>query len=196
MPDLSKRAPITEANIVTEGSLEASSVPNLAADPQNQSNGCHAILIGFALLLLTAALAYGVVQNPVLSEDFGSDPGPALQPVLLLWLLGAGGAILVADGLFRLWREPDWPRFSFAGFREMAVPVAMILSLLVAAWLIKRTGFIVVLSVFSIGWGATLALQDLGRKQPRQVILLALGAGLIAAGIYLVFKKLIGVPLD
>jgi len=184
-----------EANTGTEDSSE-SSVSDLAADSGGGSKGSHPIFIGMALLLFTAALAYSVVSNPVLSEDFGSDPGPALQPVLLLWLLGGGGTVLVVEGLMRLWRQSDWPRFSSAGYLEMAVPAAMVLSLLVSTWLIKLSGFIVVLSVFSIGWGAILAIQDLGRKQPRRVLLLALGAGLITVGIYLVFKKLIGVPLD
>ncbi|MDR7419271.1 MAG: tripartite tricarboxylate transporter TctB family protein [Armatimonadota bacterium] len=131
--------------------------------------------------------------------DFGTDPGPALMPRLLLWALGAGGVWLTAFGAWRLARSRRQPRAGPVArpsdLAKYAIPAAFALSLAVYVWGLFAAGFVAVTVVFCFFWIAALSRQGEGRLGWRRALTSAGAAVAIAAAVYYVFKGFVRVPL-
>lgn len=151
------------------------------------------ILVGIGLL---ARLALG--RNETLTRfDFGTDPGPALLPRLLLVALMAGGAVLVILGASRLRAaratalDPARP----LSLRPYARPAALGASLAVYLVVLPRVGFIAATLVFGTGWIAALTPPADRRPARRFLGQTAAAALIITAALYYVFKGFVKVPL-
>jgi Tripartite tricarboxylate transporter TctB family len=150
--------------------------------------------LGVTLLGSTAALAYSAAIDADMHQNFGLDPGPSFLPNVLLWLLGIGATILVAQGVFGLacagWRVPR----PLIDIKRSTVPLLLVVSIIAYVLLVPAFGFLAVSLLFSVGWALGLAVQD-HRYAVRPLLMSAGGSAVIAIGIYLAFKQLIGIPL-
>ena len=146
------------------------------------------------LLGSTVALAYSASVDADMHQNFGVDPGPAFLPNILLWLLGVGAAILVAQGVSGLahatWRVPR----PLIDIKRLIVPLLLAVSIVAYVLIVPAIGFLAASLLFSVGWAAGLAVQD-HRFAVRPLLMSAGGSAVIAIGIYLTFKHLIGIPL-
>ena len=135
-------------------------------------------------------------RNATLTRfDFGTDPGPALLPTLLLIALLAGGAALVVLGGVRL-RAAAPPRASRPlTLRPFARPAAFVASLVVYLIALPHLGFIVATPLFGAGWIAALTPPADRRSGLRSLARSAAAALVITAALYYVFKGFVKVPL-
>jgi len=161
-----------------------------------RSLGTRQFALGAVILAAAAALGHDAARNAELMADFGADPGPSFQPLLMLYLLAAAGVILIVRGVVRLARTGWRVSIPRAAVESLVFPVLMIVSLLAYVGLVEVIGFLAVSLVLNVSWAAVLVAQDFGLREPRRLILGAGGAAVVTVAIYLVFRQVIGVPLD
>jgi hypothetical protein len=162
---------------------------------ESDGEGFRRLSVGVVLLACVLVLGYSVATDPILTENYGRDPGPAFQPALMLWLLAAGAAALVFDGLYRMWRSQWAGAVSLGRADRLIYPGAMVASLIAYALVVPYVGFFVTSVIFSAGWAMTLEAQDARRGEIGRLLVSAAESTFIAAVIYLVFERLIGIPL-
>lgn len=147
---------------------------------------------------MSALGTWSLATNPrVTGMDWGADPGPGLVPGLLLALLGLGalGLVLRAGvGLGRS-RGQRGPGVAPAALRPYLLPAAMVLLLIVYSQAMTAVGFVWTTALFACLWSILIAWQQ-GRRRDVAGILLFVVEGLaITAFMYVVFERVIGVPL-
>lgn len=155
--------------------------------------------VGTVLLGACAIGAVSLRNNRVLFDfDYGSDPGPGLVPALLIAVLALCSAGLIALSLFRLWRlraADNTGAYTGPSFKLMVFPAGMTLALLAYAQTLVEFGFLETTIIFTAVWCLLIGVQDNGKPTAGHLALYAAEAIAITGGIYLVFAKLIQVPL-
>lgn len=168
----------------------ASSLSSSKTNPRND------IATGLFFGLWCLVGWWSVFTNDELwSDDYGLDPGPGLLPKLILSALTLGGFVILLRGVIALSRT-RLPRFDWDAFaREAKNPALLVGSLLLYVPVIFRIGFVSASAVFAFGWMLGLGLQG-RRRAPTALWLQAILGTAIGVGlIYVVFVRLIGVPL-
>jgi hypothetical protein len=163
--------------------------------PSNRGElGFRHLGLGVFLLAATAGLAYSIATDPAVHQNFGSDPGPAFLPDLLLWLLGLGAVALTGSGVIQLGRA-GWhiPR-PIVDLKSSTVPMLMVISIVLYNLLVPVMGFLAVSILFAAIWSFGLAYQD-DEHSLRPLAIAVAGSAGTAVCIYLLFKQLIGIPL-
>lgn len=157
-------------------------------------------ITGAVLAALSLFFWWQLASNPAVVQPRGRDPGPAFQPGIALALLGLCGLWLAASSLWQLRRQGGATPGAFrqlvkAELAKLPVPAAMVASLLVFVWLAPVAGFLVTSILFTVGWAAFLAWQDIAAGGRRGIVVAALGALAAAGLLYVAFRLVIGVPL-
>lgn len=136
----------------------------------------------------------------LLSHDFGSDPGPALVPRLLLAALALGGGALalqgawaLAAGASRRGRAPAAGAGARAG--RLGWPILFVVSLLAYQQALPLVGYRGATVAFCGAWMLVLTRRWEGRWRLRSVGLAVVAALAVTGAIYYVFKGLVRVPL-
>jgi hypothetical protein len=163
---------------------------DLKSDPWN--NIAVALFFGF----WCGVGWWSVLGNGALSSDsYGLDPGPGLMPKLVLSVLTFGSVTILIKGLFGLWRMGDGMPDPFAIARRAMFPALFAASVLLYIPLMFQVGFIPASLVFSGLWMCVLGLRS--KHRGPSAALLQAGAGtIIGVGlVYVMFGRLIGVPL-
>jgi hypothetical protein len=163
------------------------------SEPEGKE-GAGTVLLGLVLLLVVVVLAIDAAGNPELQRRFGRDPGPALQPRVMLGLLGGGALVLIAQGLHRVakagWRVGN----PLAGVDRLLLPAFMVACMLAFVQVAPVLGFLPTAIAFTAGWAVILVAQDEGLRLSWRLAAM-IGAAVAAAGaMYYVFQRLIGVP--
>lgn len=167
---------------------------DLASNPK--TDPWNGVIAGLFLALWCVAGWWSVLRNPALvGDDYGLDPGPSLMPTLVLSILTLGAAVILIRGVIGARIAGARPPDLGAAARRAIFPALFVGSLLVYVPLIFQIGFILASSVFAVIWIGVLGLR--GQDRGRRTFLLNTGLGtLIGVGlIYIVFVRLIGVPL-
>jgi len=157
--------------------------------------------IGIALVLLAVCAmgTWSLANSTVLYDfDFGSDPGPGLVPALLIAILAGCALIMLGLSGSRLWRTKaagDPGERIASSAKSLILPALMTIALLLYAEMLEAIGFLETTIVFTALWCLLIGIQDDGKPTPRRLVLYAAEAIAITGGIYLVFAKLIHVPL-
>jgi len=139
---------------------------------------------------------WSVLGNDELSSDmYGLDPGPGLMPKLVLSVLTFGSVAILVKGLVGLQVTGDGMPNPVAIARHVMFPALFASSVLLYLSLIFWIGFVTSSLIFSTVWMGVLGLRSDRRK--RSTVLLQAGVGtVIGVGlIYVIFGRLIGVPL-
>lgn len=156
-------------------------------------------LCGAVALAITAAGWLSLRRDPTLATyDFGSDPGPALVPRLLLAALGIGGAILAGHGAWRLARPPGAPpgsRGARPRLRRLLVPALFVASLFLYQHALPLAGYRAATVAFCVVWIVLLTWRRDERLTLRLGAVSVGSAALVTAGIYVVFRVFVRVPL-
>ncbi|MGY6534691.1 MAG: tripartite tricarboxylate transporter TctB family protein [Pararhodobacter sp.] len=121
----------------------------------------------------------------------GADPGPALLPLILLWLISLGGVWLVLAGLWRWWAAQT-QGLGLPAWRSHLAPAGFALSLLVLIWLMPQTGFRLPAAAFCLMWLWIMAPG--GQALTAWALRLPVAAA-IAFSLHFLFAKVLGVPL-
>jgi len=80
--------------------------------------------------------------------------------------------------------------------RSAIFPLLMVLSLIAYVGLVNVIGFLAVSLMLTVSWSAILVAQDHGLRQFRPLLIGVGGAVLLVIVIYLLFRQVIGVPLN
>ncbi len=123
-----------------------------------------------------------------------ADPGPALLPLIILWLVTLGGVWLLLTGLWR-WRRSGAGAPTGTGLPPLvshAAPAGFALTLLALIWLIPVTGFRLPAVGFCLLWLWLMAPG--GQALTAWALRLPIAAA-IAFGLHFLFAGLLGVPL-
>ncbi len=124
------------------------------------------------------------------------DPGPALLPLITLWLLTGGGALIAGQGLWRL-AMGRREGIALPALRSHLVPAAFATSMLLAVLALRALGFVTVSFVFCLVW--ITALSAPGRVGLRDhgfgIALAAICAAAITWSLHAVFVQLLLVQL-
>ena len=156
------------------------------------------LMAGLFFLAWAAAGWWSYLGNaPLRRSLFASvDPGPALLPLITLWVLTMGGGLVLAIGLVRLalGRSEGAP---LPSLRSHLIPVAFLASLLGAVLAMRSLGFVTVSFVFCLVWIAVLSASGrVGWRDHAVGLALAVVlAGAITWGLHAVFVQLLLVQL-
>lgn len=134
-------------------------------------------------------------RDPALrTHDFGTDPGPALVPRLLLAALAIGGVALMAHGGFGLTRRGPRNPAVAGGPRRFLWPILFVASLLVYQRALALAGYPAATVAFCAAWILVLTWRE-NRLTVRSAGLGVGAAVVVTAAIYYVFKGFVRVPL-
>jgi len=134
-------------------------------------------------------------RDPALrTHDFGTDPGPALVPRLLLVALAIGGAALMVHGGFGLTRRGPRAPMAAEGARRFLWPTLFVASLLVYQRALPLAGYPAATFAFCAAWILVLTRRE-GWLTVRSAGVGVGAAVVITAAIYHVFKGFVRVPL-
>ena len=155
------------------------------------------LVTGLILLGATAVGAWSLLGNETLHEfDFGSDPGPALVPSLLLVLLAVSATALALGALAGLWRRlPKRPQDSSPGVRRIAYPALLAATLCLYALGLPAVGFVPATLAFTCLWAFLIGRQETGVPTVGSTVLWFVEAFAITSAVYVVFAWFIKVPL-
>lgn len=153
---------------------------------------------GVFILLWGMVGVAGLLWRPeIWQDDYGLDPGPGLLPLIVIAGLLLGGAALAVTGALRLARAPRG-----AASRELrrerepaAIAAALLGSIIAYVLALKGIGFIPSTLVFASLWITVVFMRDGAAGFLRTLAVSVAAATAITAAIYLVFQRLIGVPL-
>ena len=124
------------------------------------------------------------------------DPGPALLPLITLWLLTGGGALIAVQGLWRV-AMGRWDGIALPALRSHCVPAAFAASMLIAVLSMRALGFVTVSFAFCLIWITVLSAP--GRVGLRDhsigIALAAIYAAAITWSLHAVFVQLLLVQL-
>jgi len=150
------------------------------------------------LLGVSALGTLSVATNPrITGMDWGVDPGPGLVPGLLLALLALGALGLVLRGGVGLGRSRGQPGAGVApaALRPYLLPAAMVLLLIVYNQAMSALGFVRATALFACLCSILIAWQEGRRRDPAGLLLFVAEGLAITAFMYVVFERVIGVPL-
>lgn len=156
------------------------------------------LMAGTFFLVWAAAGWADYLGNGMLRRSlFASiDPGPALLPLITLWVLTAGGGVILLQGAWRLARGSHGG-IPLPPLRSHLVPIAFLASLLAAVMAMRSLGFVTVSFVFCLAWIALLSAP--GRIGMRDhafgLALAAVLAGIITWALHAVFVQLLLIQL-
>lgn len=156
------------------------------------------IAISLVLFGIMGAGFWSLTDNKDILLDFGNDPGPGLFPSLLLWALGLCGLALLAVAIWQLWRagaEEEGSRSATGGWRIFLNPSLLVACLFIYVYAIGTVGFLPSTICFALLWVFNLGIQDEGVPGFRTVAVYSLEALAVSFVIYLIFAKIIKVPL-
>jgi hypothetical protein len=162
------------------------------------TSGWTEAVSGVFVLLWGLIGVAGLLWRPAIwQDDYGLDPGPGLLPLIVTAGLLVGGAALVIQGVAHLARGPRGAaRAALRQEREPTVmAAALLLSVIAYVLALKSVGFIPSTLVFAGVWITTVFLRDGATGLLRTAGIALLAAAAITASVYLVFQRLIGVPL-
>ena len=140
----------------------------------------------------------GLLWRPAIwQDDYGLDPGPGLLPLIVIAGLLLGGAALLVKGARHLAHTPrDVVKAELREEREPTLISAVLLvSVIVYVLALKSVGFIPSTLVFTTVWITTVFLRDGATNLLRTSAVSLAAAAAITAAVYVVFQRLIGVPL-
>jgi hypothetical protein len=131
-----------------------------------------------AFLLLGAGICFEAFQAPLGSFRM---PGAGFFPLFLGLTLSGLSVMLIAQGLLTPAREPTriWP--------EQPEVLYLMGSIVVAAWLFERAGFLLTMALF-----LAVAMRVLGRMRWATVVVVALVG---SAASYVVFGRVLQIAL-
>ncbi len=137
---------------------------------------------------------YAVSGDAYLWSDFGADPGPSLMPAIVLTLLTLGSFAMLVSAVRKL-RASDAPWSGIDIFARLRVPLLFIASLIAMVPLMRLVGFVPAGALFAAGWTWVLYDADRDRGIARRIAEVA-AATIVGVGlIYIVFVRIIHVPL-
>lgn len=149
---------------------------------------------GVVLLAVASVGGWSLLGDPFLmDEDYGSDPGPGLLPILMLVLLAAGALGLMVSGAVRL--RSATPSSWSGAWRRFAVPILLVATMVVYSQTFVPLGFLPTTLVFAVCWTIVFAIQEWGAPGARSIFLRVIEGLAITGGVYAVFAWLIKVPL-
>jgi hypothetical protein len=150
-----------------------------------------AIFFGFALIG-----AWSIASDPYLPMGrSGADPGPAFVPWIAIAILGLGGFAQMVFAAFKASKTGGFVKTGEFVLSKLALPVALVLSLIALQMALKPLGTLVACIIFALPWVFILHWRAGGKFTPRYLVQLPIEAILIVAGIYYLFAKGINVPL-
>jgi hypothetical protein len=150
---------------------------------------------GVVLLALTGVGFWRLYGNQdVTTLDFGNDPGPGLFPKVLLWALGLAGVWLLVQAL-AWWRGKTEVALPLWEGRRLLLPALMVMTLVGYVLVLPRFGFLALTSLFGLVWVVLLSIEEGIRLTWGRLLRFLVEAGVLSALIYLVFAKLVRVPL-
>lgn len=166
---------------------------NLAKpDPRNQ------FAAGLFLMIWSAIGWLSVINSPALwIDEYGTDPGPGLLPIISLTILSLGALTLITVGAFQAVAQQGatesgyWPRL----LQGSLLPACFVISLIVYISLIDVIGFIPMSTIFSLAWMFILGSKNRDETPATLLPLVAMGTFIGVGLIYFVFLYLIGVPI-
>jgi hypothetical protein len=171
--------------------------PDLNTTEKAPSGWTEAASGAFILLWGFIGIA-GLLWRPAIwQDDYGLDPGPGLLPLIVITGLLLGGAILLIKGLRHLARTPR--SATQAELRQEREPTlvaaALLVSVIVYVLALKSIGFIPATLVFCTIWITAVFLRDGATNVLRTSAVSLAATAAITAAVYVVFQRLIGVPL-
>lgn len=156
-------------------------------------------VIAAAVLLAICGVAYASIKTtPYIEGDFyAPDPGPSFLPYIILVALLLATVLLAVSGLRQMWanRANATPLLTKAAVMSWAIPAAMVVSILALLAVTTRLGFLVGAVPFAALWSILLARRDGRAGSIGKMALQAMAGVLCVSAVYLVFMRLIGVPL-
>ena len=161
-------------------------------DPRNQ------LAAGLFLMIWSVIGWLSVINSPALwIDEYGTDPGPGLLPIISLTILSLGALTLITVGAFQTVAqqaatEPGyWPRL----LQGSLLPAFFVISLIVYISLIDVIGFIPTSTIFSLTWMLILGAKNRNETPATLLPPVAIGTSIGVGLIYFVFLYLIGVPI-
>lgn len=171
--------------------------PNLNTTEKAPSGWTEAASGAFILLWGFVGVA-GLLWRPAIwQDDYGLDPGPGLLPLIVIAGLLLGGSILLVKGLRHLAHAPrETVKVELREEREPTlIAAALLVSVIVYVLALKSIGFIPATLVFCTIWISAVFLRDGATGVLRTSAVSLVAAAAITAAVYVVFQRLIGVPL-
>ena len=156
------------------------------------------LITGLVLLGVAALATWSILSNErLIGVNYGADPGPALLPALLVGLLVLCALWMVATSALTLWRwRHRGSDHSFRGtLGDVWFPVLIVATLVVYLPTMLRVGFLPTTLGFATFWAIAIGIQDKGRPRGLTVVLYVGEAVALTVGIYLIFERIIQVPL-
>lgn len=155
------------------------------------------LLTGLVLVGVTLAGFWSLRTNETIATfDFGTDPGPALFPRLLLSALGVSSLAVLGAAGWRLRRAVEPRRSASARPRGRAWWVLSFVATLTAyVFAMPAVGFLPATLTFSVFWTVLLRYQDVKRFEARSILRSVLAAAALTGAIYLLFVTGVRVPL-
>lgn len=168
---------------------------SIEAEPQQVSPGTD--LLAGAFFLAWAGVGWlAFLQNEPLRRSLfaAADPGPALLPLITLWILTIGGSVIVIKGGYRLLKGSFDPTVEgLPHLRDHIAPLAFVASVLAAVFLMRRIGFPITGFGLSVIW---LYFLSEGRRISLRSGLMAIFFGAtMTFAVYYIFVELLLVPL-
>ncbi len=171
--------------------------PNLNTTEKAPSGWTEAASGAFILLWGFIGVA-GLLWRPAIwQDDYGLDPGPGLLPLIVIASLLLGGSILLVKGLRHLVHAPRGAvKVELREEREPTlIAAALLISVIVYVLALKSIGFIPATFVFCTIWIIAIFLRDGATGVLRTSAVSVVAAAAITVAVYVVFQRLIGVPL-
>jgi hypothetical protein len=181
-------------NIEIEKQLKEDAPKGASSD----QSGWLDLASGVFTLVWGALGCYGLYLRPNLfADDHGLDPGPGLMPAIVITIITSGGFLLAIRGAWLIVSGAggDWHKSLLGEFAAIRIGILLFLSTLGYAVLLKSVGFALLTPVLAAPWIAIIAIRDGAPASPKTAFFAVLSSILLTAVIYLVFRRLIGVPL-
>ena len=158
------------------------------------------LVTGLIMLAVVAVGSVYVAGNPeLIGASYGSDPGPGLLPILLLVILGLLALTMVPMAFVRILRTGGWKGIPLPTGEEPLsfpwFPLVLVLFLLLYALLLVQFGFIATTLALTLVVLTAIGWQDQGRPNRWHMGLYALEAVALTLGVWVIFEKLINIPL-
>jgi hypothetical protein len=164
-----------------------------AADPRPR---LASLLLGVVLMAVALIGVVDVRSDELLPMAAGGpDPGPALLPEMLLWILGFGGAVQTILVGYRAWRAQGFREDDEFTLSRLWVPALLLVSVILYEQALRSVGYVVSSLVFAVVWVPIVHWRSGGGFKRRHVVQLPLEAVAIALALYVLFRHGIRVPL-
>lgn len=151
---------------------------------------------GVIVVLMAGVGFWGMYADPGAGAlDFGDDPGPGLFPTILLTGLGVMGLWLALHSLLRRRAGQANGAGAAGDWRRLVLPTVMVVSLVGYVWGLPRLGFLPLSFAFALVWILLLSIEEGVRPSAGRLLRQVLEAGSLIGVIYVVFAKLVRIPL-